>query len=393
MVEQNNPELISRMREYGVSIFTEMTKLAVENDAINLSQGFPDFDGPDFLLDAAHQAIDDGKNQYAPSIGIRPLRDAISQRNDRRYDLDYDPAREVTIFTGATEAVAASIMALVEPGQEVMMFEPYYDLYPPATSLAGGERITIPLEFPDFSLPRDLLEERVSEDTRCLVLNTPMNPTGKVFSRDELQFVSRFCREHDLLLITDEVYEYITFDREDHIPPSSLDGLKDRTVMVSSAAKTFSSTGWKIGWACAPEPLSDAIRNVHQFLTFASARPFQHAVAHAIEKAESMGYYETFRNEYAERRDVLCDALQEAGFEISKPQGTYYVLAEVTSFGFDSDREFCRYITEELGVAAIPVSAFCDHDRERQFVRFAFCKDLETLREASNRLLKLPNIT
>lgn len=390
MNKQDQPELVTRMREYGVSIFTEMTRLSEKHDAINLSQGFPDFDGPDFVLEAAQQAIDNGKNQYAPSVGVRELREAISQQNQRLYDLTYDPAHEITVLTGATEAVSCSIQALVEPGDEVLVFEPYYDLYPPAISLADAKRISLPLSYPDFSLPEEALRENVSDRTRCIVVNTPMNPTGKVFSREELAFLAEFCQKHDLLVITDEVYEMITFDGHDHIPPASYPGLKDRTVMVSSAAKTFSSTGWKIGWACAPEPLSNAIRSVHQFMTFASARPFQHAIAEGMRQAASQHYYDTLQSQYEERRTVFCKALDSAGISYVKPQGTYYVFAEVSAFGCASDVEFCQWITKEIGVAAIPASSFCDHEPgDQQFVRFAFCKDVNTLRKAGKRLQEL----
>lgn len=382
---ENNPYIVDHLKEFGTSVFTEMTQLALEHDAINLSQGYPDFDGPDFVTSGALEALHAGKNQYAPSIGIRSLRKALSATCRERYNLSYDFKKEITVFSGATEALFSSLQALIEPGEEVILFEPYYDAYPPAIKMAGGERISFPLSFPDYEVPLDRVADRIGPDTAAIMLNTPMNPTGKVFTRSELQQLAELCREHDLLVITDEVYEMMTFDDAEHIPISKLSGMKDRTVMISSAAKTFSVTGWKIGWACASPELTEAIRSAHQFTVFSSATPLQHGVAKGLEEAES--YYEDLRSDYQERRDVLCDILEDIGFRVTRPDGTYFVLADFSPFGFEDDRAFCKYITRELRVAAIPPTAFYDHTEEgKTLARFAFCKDVDTLKEAGNRL-------
>jgi len=381
-------QLVPRMREFGVSVFTEMTQLALEHDAINLSQGYPGYDGPDFVIDAADRALNSEKNQYAPSIGVRSLRTALANVYERQYGLQYGPDDEITVFSGATEAVFSSLQALVEPGQEVVLLEPYYDLYPPAIALAGGERTCLPVKFPEYEVPFEKLRDTVSDDTRALILNTPMNPTGKMFTRSELKELAEICQEHDILVITDEVYERITFDDHEHVPMASIPGMRERTITVSSAAKTFSVTGWKIGWACAPPALSDAIRSTHQFVTFSSATPLQHGIADALEEADD--YYEELRHSYEERRDVLCDILESVGFRVVRPKGTYFVLADFTPFGFEDDVEFCKYITRELQVAAIPPSFFYDHKEEgKHLARFAFCKDVETLKKAGDRLAEL----
>jgi len=373
---------------FGVSVFTEFTALANRHGAINLSQGFPDFDGPGHLAEAAFDAMRAGHNQYAPSHGVPELREAIAGKVQRLYGLTADPDAEVTVFSGATEALFSSIMALVEPGDEVVLFEPTYDSYPPCVAMAGGRVRTIPLRPPSFELDVDELAAATSDRTKLIVVNTPNNPTGKVFSRDELLAVAEVATRHGAYVLTDEVYEHLTYDGHRHVPLATLPGMRDRTITISSTAKTFSMTGWKIGYAVAAPPLSAAIRMAHQFVTFATATPLQHAMAQAIDRSDD--YYRTFLAEYDHRRQVMLDYLQRTGFSIVPPQGTYYVMADITQLGFDDDVAFCRYLPREVGVAAIPVSAFYqDRGEGRHLVRFAFCKRLELLHRAGERLLAL----
>ncbi len=376
------------LEPFGVSVFTEFTELANRHDAINLSQGFPDFDGPDSLKDAAYAAMRAGHNQYAPSHGIPQLRAAVSGKARRLYGIEADPDTEVTVFTGATEALFSSIMGLVEPGDEVVLFEPTYDSYPPCVVMAGGTIRTVPLRFPDFALDEAELDAAMGERTKLVVLNSPMNPTGKVFGPDELAAVARLATKYDAYVLCDEVYEHLCYDGHRHIPLATLEGMRDRTVTISSTAKTFSMTGWKVGYAIAAPPLSEAIRRSHQFVTFATATPFQHAMAAAIDSSDA--YYAEFLAGYVRRRDLMLGYLREAGFGIIEPQGTYYVMADIRPLGFEDDVEFCRYLPREVGVAAIPVSAFYAGRREgRNVVRFAFCKRREVLERAGERLRTL----
>ena len=385
-MRSDRPPGRSALEPFGVSVFTEFTELANRHGALNLSQGFPDFDGPDFIVEAAYAAMKAGHNQYAPSHGVPELRAAIAGKAGRLYGLDVDPDTEVTVFSGATEAIFSSIMALVEPGDEVVLFEPTYDSYPPGVAMAGGVARYVPLTFPDFRLEHAALEAVLGDRTRLIVLNTPNNPTGKVFTPRELRIIADAARRHDAIVLCDEVYEHLTYGDHRHVPLATLD--RDRTVTISSTAKTFSMTGWKIGYALAAPEVSRAIRMAHQFVTFATSTPFQHAMAQAIERSDD--YYGTFGEEYDGRRQLFLDYLQRAGFEIIAPQGTYYVMADITPLGFDDDVAFCRYLPAEVGVAAIPVSAFYQGRRlGRNLVRFAFCKRRSMLREAGERLLAL----
>jgi N-succinyldiaminopimelate aminotransferase len=372
---------------FGVSVFTEYTALANRHGAINLSQGFPDFDGPDHLIEAATAAMRAGHNQYAPSHGIPELRNAIAGKAQRLYGMDPDPDAEVTVFSGATEALFSSIMALVEPGDEVVLFEPAYDSYAPSVAMAGGVARYVPLLFPDFRVEEDAVRAAMGPRTKLVVLNTPMNPTGKVFTEDELRCVGRLAQEFGALVLCDEVYEHITYGVP-HVPLATLPGMAERTLTISSTAKTFSMTGWKIGYAIAPPDISAAIRMAHQFVTFASATPLQHAMAQALERSDA--YYEAFGREYDRRRRLLDDHLHAAGFATVPRDGTYYTMADITPLGFDDDAAFCRWLPEAVGVAAIPVSAFYRDRREgRNLVRFAFCKRRAVLREAGERLAGL----
>jgi N-succinyldiaminopimelate aminotransferase len=377
------PPLTARLAGFGTSVFAEMTALARQHGAVNLGQGYPDFDGPEFVKRAAAGALRAGHNQYAPMPGLQR---AIAHHQKRFYGIDHDPAGEVTVHAGATEALCATLAALLDPGDEAIVFEPFYDAYLPGIALAEARPRVVPLAGPDLRLVASALEEAVTPRTRLLVLNSPMNPAGRVFSREELGAVAEACVSHDLVAVTDEVYEHIVFEG-DHVPIATLPGMRERTVTISSAGKTFSLTGWKIGWTIAPPPLAAAIRAVHQFVTFAVSTPFQHAAAAALAAPDR--YYARLRRDYRARRDRLCDGLAEIGFGVRPPEGTYFALADIRPLGYDDDDTFCRTLVERVGVAAIPVSAFTTERRLRHLVRFAFCKDDATLEEALRRLGRL----
>jgi len=379
--------LTSRMRGFGTSVFAEFTHLANEHKAVNLGQGFPDFDGPDFVKEAAVAAIRTGHNQYERMIGLPALAEAVAAHQRRFYGLDYDPEREVTVYAGCTEAIFVALQALLEPGDEVVLFEPFYDAYRPGLAMAGASPRVVPLRAPEFALDPAALEAAVSPRTRAIFLNSPNNPSGKVFSPAELDVIARLCRKHDLLAVTDEVYEHIVFEPT-HAPLASRPGMRERTVTLSSTGKTFSLTGWKIGWSCAPPEITEALRMVHQFVTFCIATPFQHAMAAALGTSDD--YYDRLRADYRARRDRLCEGLEEAGFGVRKPEGTYFALADIRPLGGDDDVAFCRALPARVGVAAIPVSAFYDGPgAPRHLVRFAFCKKDATLEEGLRRLRKL----
>ena len=375
------------MRGFGTSVFAEFTHLSNLHKAVNLGQGFPDFDGPDFVKDAAVAAIRAGHNQYERMIGLRGLAEAVAAHQRRFYALEYDPDREVTVYAGCTEAIFVALQALLEPGDEVVLFEPFYDAYRPGLAMAGASPRVVTLRGPDFALDPAALEAAISPRTRAVFLNSPNNPSGKVFSPAELDAIARVCQRHDLLAITDEVYEHIVFEPA-HVPLASRPGMRERTVTLSSTGKTFSLTGWKIGWSCAPPEITEALRMVHQFVTFCVATPFQHAMAAALGTSDA--YYEHLRADYRSRRDRLCDGLGEAGFGVRKPEGTYFALADIRPLGWDDDVAFCRALPATVGVAAIPASAFYDGPgAPRHLVRFAFCKQDATLEEGLRRLRRL----
>ena len=382
------PPLKRVLEPFGESIFTPISRMAQEHRAINLGQGFPDFDGPSFLVDAAVEAIRAGHNQYAPSPGVPRLRQAVADAARRHHGLDYDADTEVTVFCGATEAIFSTIMALVEPGEEVVVFEPFYDSYPACTAMAGGVCRYVTLADPDFALEPARLEAALSERTKLIVLNTPMNPCGKVFTPEELAVIAELATRFDAYVLSDEVYEHLTFDGTRHVPLATQPGMRDRTVTISSTGKTFSMTGWKVGWALAAPALTRAVRASHQFVTFCSATPFQHAVAVALEQGDD--YYPGLRADYQKRRDLLVRVLERAGFSVRVPDGTYFALADTSRFGFDDDRAFCEHLIQTVGVAAIPPSYFYHGRRAgRNLLRFAFCKQEDALEEAGQRLLKL----
>jgi aspartate/methionine/tyrosine aminotransferase len=379
-----------KIRGFGTSVFSEMSRLAAQHGAVNLGQGFPDFPGPDFVKEAAKAAIDADLNQYAISHGAPRLRRAIAATWQQDYGREIDPESEVTVTSGATEAIFAALQAFLGPGDEVIAFEPFYDSYPASAILAGGRLVPVTLRPPDWSFDPDELAAAWSPRTRALLLNTPHNPTGKVFTRDELAIIASFCQERDLVAITDEVYDQITFDDAEHVPLATLPGMWERTLTINSTGKTFSMTGWKIGYAVGPAPLNAALRAVHQFVTFASATPFQEAMAAAMEVARECGYYAKLRSEYARRRALLKDALERAGLPTLPVRGSYFLMADIGNLGFTTDVEFCRFLTAEVGVAAVPPSAFyADVNRAPLLARFCFAKREETINAAAGRLADL----
>jgi N-succinyldiaminopimelate aminotransferase len=372
----------------GTTIFAEMSALAVHTGAVNLGQGFPDVDGPREIAAAAAAAIMEGRgNQYPPGPGIPELRRAVASHQKRFYGCDVDPDSEVLVTAGATEAIAAALIALMEPGDEAIAFEPYYDSYAACIAMAGGTRVPVTLRPPGFRPDLDALRAAITPRTRLILLNTPHNPTGAVFSRAELAEIAALACEHDLLVVSDEVYEHIVFEGE-HVPIALLPGMRERTVTISSAAKTFSFTGWKIGWVTGTPELVTAVRTVKQFLTYVTGGPFQYAVAEALALPDA--YYASIADGLRAKRDVLCPGLAEAGFEVFQPAGTYFVTTDISGLGEKDGMEFCRELPRRAGVVAIPSSVFYDdQDAGRTQVRFAFCKKDEVLREALARLAGL----
>ncbi len=384
----NRPLLNRRLDGLGTTIFAEMSARAVATGSINLGQGFPDRDGPAAVAQAAADAILAGRgNQYPPGPGIPELRQAIAAHDERFYRLRYDPDEEVLVTAGATEAIAAAMLALVEPGDEVIAFEPYYDSYAANIAMAGGVRVPVTLRPPDFRPDPDELARAVTSRTRLILLNTPHNPTGSVFTAGELAAIASLAVERDLLVVSDEVYEHLVFDGE-HLPIAGFPGMRERTVSVSSAGKTFSFTGWKIGWVKAAPELVTAVKTVKQFLTYVSGGPFQYAVAEALALPDE--YYIRLRDDLRAQRDLFLPGLREVGFEVYEPQGTYFVTADIRGLGEQDGVEFCRTLPDRVGVVAIPSAVFYDHkELARSHVRFAFCKRPEVLAEALARLSRL----
>jgi aspartate/methionine/tyrosine aminotransferase len=382
-----SPNIARRLAAFGQTIFTEISALALKHNAVNLGQGFPNFDGPEFVKRAAIEAIRAGHGQYARMFGVPALNEAIAARFRADTGLEVDANTNITVTSGCTEAIAATMLGLIDPGDEVVVFEPYYDSYPACLAMSGAVPRFVTLRPPGFDIDEAALRGAFSDTTRAVLINTPHNPSGKVFARRELELIAELCRTHDAIAITDEVYERLVFEGE-HVRMCALPGMWERTVTLSSLGKTFSLTGWKIGWAIAPGSLTKGVRAAHQFLTFATATPLQHGAVAALQAPDS--YYEQFIREYRTKRDLLVDGLARIGFEVYPPDGTYFVLADHTPFGFESDMAFCKHLIEEIGVAAIPPSAFYHDPRDgRKLVRFAFCKTEETLREALSRMAKL----
>jgi L-glutamine---4-(methylsulfanyl)-2-oxobutanoate aminotransferase len=374
-----------RLAPFGVTIFTEMTAMAAEHDAINLGQGFPDWDGPEFVKEAARSSLaSGGADQYPPSAGIPPLRRAIADRYGPLLGRELDPGTEVTVTSGCTEGLAASFLGLIDPGDEIVLIEPYYDAYPVGVALAGAIPRYVTLRPPDFALDLDELAAVVSPRTRAIVVNSPHNPTGRVFTADELAGIARLCVEHDLVAISDEVYEEMVFE-DQHRRLATFPGMAERTVTLSSVGKTYSLTGWKVGWAIAPEHLTAGLRSAHQYLTFTTPTPVQLGSVAALEAPAS--YYEELRTTYRILRDVLVDGLERIGFDLRPPQGTYFVMAGYGRHSSEDDRTFARRLVEEAGVATVPPGVFYhDPSSGHGLLRFAFCKRAELLAEAVGRL-------
>ncbi|MFE3825940.1 pyridoxal phosphate-dependent aminotransferase [Streptomyces sp. NPDC059092] len=374
----------------GTTIFAEMSALAARTGAINLGQGFPDTDGPEAVREAAVRALRDGRgNQYPPGPGVPELRTAVADHQRLRYGLTYDPGTEVLVTAGATEAIAAALLALAGPGDEVIALEPYYDSYAACIGMAGATRVPVTLRPRDgaYHLDLDELRDAVTDRTRVLLLNTPHNPTGTVLSPAELAAVAELAVERDLLVITDEVYEHLVFEGE-HLPIATLPGMRERTLTISSGGKTFSFTGWKVGWVTGPPALVTAVRSAKQFLTYVSSGPFQYAIAEALRLPQS--YFDDLRADLRAKRDLLCTGLAAAGFEVYRPAGTYFVTTDIRPLGESDGFAFCRALPERCAVVAVPNAVFYDHQKEgAPFVRFAFCKRTDVLEEAISRLRQL----
>ncbi|MFG2926604.1 pyridoxal phosphate-dependent aminotransferase [Streptomyces sp. NPDC048305] len=388
---QGRPLLNRSLAEFGTTIFAEMSALAARTGAINLGQGFPDTDGPEEIREVAARAVLSGLgNQYPPGPGIPELRSAVAAHQARFHGLEYDPDAEVLVTTGATEAIAATLLALLEPGDEVVALEPYYDSYAACIAMAGGVRVPVTLRPHEgaYRLDLDELRAAVTPRTRLILLNTPHNPTGTVLTREELSAIAELACERDLLVVTDEVYEHLVFEGE-HIPIASFPGMRERTVTISSAGKTFSLTGWKIGWITASPDLVTAVRSAKQFLTYVSGGPLQYAVAEALRLPDS--YFAGLREDLRAKRDLLSAGLAEAGFTVYEPAGTYFVTTDIRPLDEGGDGfAFCRSLPERCGVVAVPNAVFYDHrEQGAPFVRFAFCKRQEVLEEAVSRLKRL----
>ncbi len=379
-----------KLKPFGTTVFSEMTKLAHEHQAINLSQGFPNFEGPAAVKQAAVDALQAGFNQYPRSQGTPKLVEAVSAHHARTYGLNYDPMTEVGVYSGATEGIMSAALGLLNPGDEVIVFEPVYDSYPACLAMAGAVPKYCTLRFPEFEVDFDELTALFSDKTKLVLLNTPHNPTGKVFTKDELQRIAKLCLKHDVYVLADEVYEHLTFDGTQHIPMASIEGMRDRTLSLSSMGKSYSFTGWKIGWATGPASMVAAAQGAHQFVTFGSAHPLQHAAAFALNELGAE-YFSQFEADYTERRNLLMGALSQVGLKPNHPKGAYFILADFSGVFEGDDVTFAKHLAREIGVAAIPPSSFYPQTPEegRRLLRFAFCKTLDTLNTAIERLQKL----
>ncbi len=386
MASERLPHLVSRLQGHTRSIFTEVSRLAAATGAVNLGQGAPDFSGPEAVTEPAVEAIRAGRNQYAPGAGLPVLREAIARHQARWWGLDWDPDTEITVTAGATEAINVTIQALCEVGDEVLAFAPFYDSYPASAAMAGARLVPVPLVGEDLRVDPERLRAAVTPRSRLLVVNTPHNPTGRVLDAAERQAIADVVVEHDLIVLTDEVYEHLTFDGNDHVPLASMPQLRDRTVQISSAGKTFSVTGWKIGWACASPDLTRALQSAKMWTTFSNGTPFQFGVAAGLSLGDD--WFDGYRKDYAERRDVLCGALESHGFVVRRPQGTYFALFDGRQLGAGDDGlALCRRLPAEAGVAAIPTTVFHgDVDHDPWWLRLAFCKDHDAMVEGVQRL-------
>lgn len=383
-----SPRISHKASLFTESVIREMTRLATRHGAVNLAQGFPDFPAPQVIKDAACRAILDDINQYAVTWGAPDFRRALARKTHRFLGIEVDPDTEVTVCCGSTEAMISTMLAVVDPGDEVVIFEPFYENYGPDVILTGAVPRYVKLRPPDWSFDPGELAAAFGPRTRAIVINTPNNPTGKVFTRTELETIAALCRQHDVLAITDEIYEHILYDGAEHVALCTLPGMRERTITVNGLSKTYSVTGWRVGYTIAPPDLTSAIRKVHDFLTVGAAAPLQAAGITALELPDA--YYATMREDYAERRAHFLPVLEEAGFRLVAPQGAYYVMAGIEDFGFADDREFSRYLVEKIGVAAVPGSSFYRDPADGAMqVRFCFCKTRPTLDEAARRLAAL----
>src|SRR5215212_6516760 len=373
--------------QFTESVIREMTRLNQIHGGVNLSQGFPDFPAPSAIKEAACAAINADVNQYAVTWGARPLREAVAREFTRRYRLPIVADEQVTVCCGSTEAMMATMMAIIDPGDEVVIFEPFYENYGPDAILSGATPRYVTLHEPSWSFDPDELAAAFNEKTKAIIINTPNNPTGKLFSRDELEMIATLCRKWDAIAISDEIYEHIIYDGRQHVPIATMEGMAERTVTINSLSKTYSVTGWRVGWTISPPSLTGAIRKVHDFLTVGAAAPLQQAGAHALGLPDQ--YYAKLAAGYQQRRDVLVDILERHRFTCYKPFGAYYIMTDISTFGFADDVEFARYLVKDVGVAAVPGSSFYKTKAGRTKLRFCFCKRDETLQEADRRLLKL----
>jgi len=381
--------LSAKAEQFTESVIREMTRLAMKHGAVNLSQGFPDFAAPAEIKEAARQAISDDINQYAITWGAKPLRDAIAEKFERTQGVRVDPEREITICCGSTEAMMSTMLAIINPGDEIVVFEPFYENYGPDAILSGATPRFVKLRPPDWTYDEQELAAAFGPHTKAIILNTPNNPTGKVFTRRELEFIRDLCVRWNTFCITDEIYEHILYDGTEHISMARIDGMRDRTIVINGMSKTYSVTGWRVGWAIAPPEPTAAIRKVHDFLTVGAAAPLQQAGAVALKSPQS--YYEKLAADYTVRRERLLRILTAAGFTVFKPHGAYYIMTDISGFGFPDDVAFAKFLVEKVGVAVVPGSSFYNDARDGATeVRFTFCKKETTLAAAEQRLSRLP---
>jgi aspartate/methionine/tyrosine aminotransferase len=384
--------LSAKAEQFTESVIREMTRLAMKHGAVNLSQGFPDFAAPAEIKEAARQAIADDINQYAITWGAKPLRDAIVEKFERTQGVRYDPEREITICCGSTEAMMSTMLAIINPGDEIVVFEPFYENYGPDAILSGATPRFVKLCPPDWTFDEKELSAAFGPHTKAIILNTPNNPTGKVFSRTELEFIRDLCVRWNAYCITDEIYEHILYDGAEHISMARIDGMRDHTIVINGMSKTYSVTGWRVGWALAPAEATQSIRKVHDFLTVGAAAPLQQAGAIALKSPQS--YYEKLARDYSVRRERLLKILSAAGFKVYKPLGAYYIMTDISSFGYPNDVAFAKFLVEKVGVAVVPGSSFYNDARDGATqVRFTFCKKEATLAAAEERLSRLPELT
>jgi aspartate/methionine/tyrosine aminotransferase len=383
--------LSAKAEQFTESVIREMTRLAMKHGAVNLSQGFPDFPAPAEIKEAARQAIADDINQYAITWGAKPLRDAVVEKFERTQGVQYDPEREITVCCGSTEAMMSAMMAIINPGDEIVVFEPFYENYGPDAILSGATPRFVKLRPPDWSYDENELAAAFGPHTKAIILNTPNNPTGKVFTRGELVFIGGLCARWNAFCITDEIYEHILYDGAEHLSMARIDGMRNRTIVINGMSKTYSVTGWRVGWALAPPEATSSIRKVHDFLTVGAAAPLQQAGASALRLPQS--YYAKLASDYLERRNRLLGILEPAGFTVYRPRGAYYIMTDISRFGHPDDVTFAKYLVEKIGVAVVPGSSFYNDARDgAKQVRFTFCKKESTLAAAEERLARLPGL-